>query len=180
VRARADEVVTVQLLRALQALLHALETSGVALGPVLRVVAVDPASEHELSVRAFANPLGVTVRELFGLGSGTWAARGYYDANLPAVLQQASAGASHLPSAHRCSRCTNTNGRSRINFGSCSQSYLGQALLNNGACNECQLNGNHARCDLYRESFADLFAFVLRLTFEQVPLPLAPPTMGSR
>jgi hypothetical protein len=59
------------LLRALQALLYALETSSVALGPVFYVVAVDPASKHKLSVCAFANPLGVTVQELFSLGSGT-------------------------------------------------------------------------------------------------------------
>jgi hypothetical protein len=180
VRARADEVVTVQLLRALQALLNALETSGVALGPVLRVVAVDPGSKHELSIRAFANPQGVTVRELFRLGVGTWSTRGYYDANLPTVLQQASASASHVPTAHRCSRCANANGRSHINFGTCAQSYLRSSLLNNGACNKCQLNGNHARCDFYHKSFADLFAFRLCLTLEQAPLLLLPPTMASR
>ena len=105
-----------------------------------------------MGVGAFQNPRGLRAREFFGLGT----ARGYYDANLPAILQQAARSSVNIADADRCRRC-----KGGQKFGSqCSQTYLNGALLNYGACNGCQMDGNHTKCDFYRKSLS------LRLVIE--------------
>jgi hypothetical protein len=152
VRAHADEVVTLDGLRNLQALVNELDDYGVPLGPSLVPLAVEPDSEHELAARAFQNPQNVTFRELFGLGSaGSESARGYYDANVAAALQHAAAGSRLNLGGDGCSRCQNPRVRTRFG-GRCTQTYFQGHLLNNGACNECQLNGNHAGCSFFSKS----------------------------
>ena len=54
-----------------------------------------------MGVGAFQNPRGLRAREFFGLGT----ARGYYDANLPAILQQAARSSVNIANADRCRRC---------------------------------------------------------------------------
>ena len=157
---RADQVVTLAGVQALQALINDLDDHGVPLGTSLAPLARDPRSEHELAARAFQNPEQITFRDLFGLGTNANpSARGYYDANLAAVLQHAAAGSRLMLASDCCNRCQNTRVRTR--FGRrCTQTYFEGQLLNHGACNECQLNGNHASCSFFRK----FLAFCLLLT----------------
>lgn len=163
VRGRSGQVVTRALLTELAHFIYELGVQGVTLGAVLRLAAVHRGDdEHELSVQTFQNPRNLTVAQYFGMGTTEKPSnRGYYDANIPALIQQSAASSHFLTGNNRCTRCINASGKANLQFGGrCSQTYYRHTLLNWGACNECQMNGNHASCSFYRKCLlSSLFLF---------------------
>jgi hypothetical protein len=162
VRARATRKVNAALLRELAHFIYNLGMQGIPLGPVLRTASVrsnDGLSDMNVQNFDIGNAELETVAEFFGLGTPEAPSkRGYYDPNINAGIQHAAASSRFAPTApidNRCSRCQNPTGRVKLHFGGkCSVTYIGGKLLNWGACNECQINGNYTSCSSYRKSWS--------------------------
>jgi hypothetical protein len=161
-----NEPVSLDFIRGLAHFIWQLQNQGVTLGSHLRLCAVNEADRDNYLSPATIQFAGNLLRSA---PSSAWALLGGSTAptlkpvslsseeplllfsDVLLVIQQAAAGNRIFVGDSRCNRCKSTN--AGHHFRNCAQSYYQGHILNFGACNECALNGNSARCTFYSESF---------------------------